>query len=53
MSEFAKYQDKRDSIQKELNSQIVAPLSFEVFKKTDKEKMDLKNAKSMYKQLNK
>ena len=40
---------KREKLQKEINANNIEPLSFEVFEKTEKEREDLKKAKSICK----
>ncbi len=49
--EFEVLEHKRELVAKEANSFNIIPISFEVYKKTPKEKMDLANAKSIHKSL--
>lgn len=47
-AEYDKYQHKRDVLQQEVMASVIKPISFEVFKKTEDEKVALKNAKCHY-----
>ncbi len=43
------YEGLRIELQREINKTVFDPISFEVYKKTQKEKLELKNAKERYK----
>lgn len=47
--EFDKYEQQRELLQKEINEEVFEPLSFEIYAKTEAEKIELKNAKERFK----
>lgn len=49
MNQYDQYEHKRREVQAEINKQIVKPISFEVFKKTPGEKVNIANAKAKHK----
>jgi hypothetical protein len=47
---YEQYAHKRAEVQNELNAQVIKHISFEVYKKTEQERVELANAKIRFKQ---